>query len=484
MILSKSRYVAGLQCHKLLWLKVHEADAPELVPTSALTARFEGGHRVGELARAYFPGGTLIELDPRERGPGLQATAEALARGDRAIFEACFEVDGAFAAIDVLERVGAGFVVIEVKATLSAKPQHLEDLAMQVHLARRAGLRVDRVEVMHLNRKHRHPKTKPLFVRTDVTEEVNALVPSVAARIKQQRAMVAGDCPEVEVGFHCDKPYPCPFTARCWPVLPEHDVSELVGMSRQSDALRDQGYEVIADIPEDFALKPLPARQRRAVVSNTVVVEGDLAGALRNLPTPVAFLDFETIAPALPVWSGCRPYQAIPVQHSVHRLVQDGALEHDAFLAEPNTDPRETLAQHLLAATDNVATVFAWNATFERQRIQELAVALPQLRDPLLQLASRVHDLLPIVRNHVYHPDFHGSFSLKAVGPALVPELGYAGLEVADGGTASAALETYLLHPETLTDVERTTLRTSLLAYCERDTRLLVEIYARLRALA
>ena len=119
--------------------------------------------------------------------------------------------------------------------------------------------------------------------------------------------------------------------------------------------------------------------------------------------------------------------------------------------------------------------------SFESQRITELAKALPQLSRPLRELARRMEDLLPIVRNHVYHPDFRVSFSLKSVGPALVPDLGYTGLSIADGGTASATLETYLLHPERLSPQERTDLRTALLAYCERDTLLLVKIFQWLR---
>ncbi|MHC4769512.1 MAG: DUF2779 domain-containing protein, partial [Planctomycetota bacterium] len=60
--LSKSRFVAGSQCHKLLWWKVHEPDAEELQPDKVLQDRFDQGRAVGELARTLFPGGRLIDL--------------------------------------------------------------------------------------------------------------------------------------------------------------------------------------------------------------------------------------------------------------------------------------------------------------------------------------------------------------------------------------------------------------------------------------
>ena len=60
--LSKSRVMAGLQCHKRLWWTVHEPGAPELQPDEALQAVFDEGTHVGEVARAYVPGGVLIDL--------------------------------------------------------------------------------------------------------------------------------------------------------------------------------------------------------------------------------------------------------------------------------------------------------------------------------------------------------------------------------------------------------------------------------------
>jgi hypothetical protein len=416
--------------------------------------------------------------------PAVEATKVALESWVPVIFEASLQGDGAFAAVDILQRVGDGFSLLEVKATLSAKPQHLPDLAIQVHLARRAGLRIDRIEVMHLNRDHRHPDVEPLFARTDVTEDVEELVPGVAREIAGQLAMLEGACPDVATGTHCEKPYACPFTGRCWLDRPKHDVSELYSMSRKAETLRERGYEVIAEIPDDVRLGDVATRQRRAVVSGKLVVEDGLGAALAAIREPIAFLDFETVGLALPVWHGCAPYQAVPVQFSVHRLDPAGIVAHHEFLADAGRDPREDLARQLLESTKGAATVLAWSAGFERERIEELTEVLPHLADALRDLAARIADLLPIVRNHVYHPEFRGSFSLKSVGPALAPELAYTNLEVAEGMTASLHLERYLLYSDGLPEEERKNLRAALLAYCKRDTEILVRVLRVLQELA
>ena len=75
--LSKSKFTAGLQCHRQLWWKVHEPDAPELVPDVATRKVLDQGTRVGELARGYVPGGTLIDLPHDAFDARLAATRAA-----------------------------------------------------------------------------------------------------------------------------------------------------------------------------------------------------------------------------------------------------------------------------------------------------------------------------------------------------------------------------------------------------------------------
>lgn len=487
--LSKSKFTTGLQCHRKLWWSHHERDAPELIPNAKLQALFDTGHEVGERARKHYPGGTLVELDFDVPGTfdAAVATTESLIRGGvETIYEASFRANGVFSAIDILRRVEGEWVLGEVKSTTSAKKQHVPDAAVQAWVARASGVDVRRVEVIHLNRAHRHPDVEPLFVASDVTESAEAFIPSIEGELRSQLKMLGGELPAVEVGDQCDSPYECPFRGRCSSAPPKNHVSQLNGVgNKRARKLEADGYSTIDDLPDDYPLSPVNQRIRRAVLEDVIVVEPGLGRELDQLDGPAAYLDFETIHPALPAWPGCAPFQQVPVQFSVHRRPVTGAgigVEHEAFLADGADDPRPAMADALVRATQGYGRVFAYNARFEAGLIRQLAETAPALSDELTNLAGRLVDLLPIVRDHVGHAAFAGSFSLKAVAPALLGR-GYEDLEVADGEAAASLLARHLLSPEAA-DGEPEEVRRKLLAYCERDTEALVELHDALRELA
>jgi len=482
--LSKSRFTCGLQCHKQLWWRVHEPEAPELIPEPAQQAIFDRGTRVGDVARTYVPGGELVDLPPRAIRERVSRTRRLIDQKVPAIYEASFLADGVYAAIDILERAGDDFHLIEVKSTTGVKQEHLPDVAIQLHVLRKSGLAVPRAELMHLNRACAYPDLDDLFTREEVTGEVEALQAGLPDLIAEQLRMLAGSLPEVPVGEQCRKPYDCPFLNRCWEEPPEHHVSTLYRVQRGGADLIAQGFETIDRLPPGAGLSAIQERQRRSVQTGRLIVEPGLAAALREFREPVAFLDFETVGLAIPVWDGCHPYDRVPVQFSCHRPTKDGTVYHHEWLADGPEDPRPELAHRLVEACRGAQTVVAYNASFERQGIELLAAAVPELEEKLLAIAARLADPLPVVRNHVYHPDFGGSFSLKAVLPALVSGPGYEGLEVAEGATASFELERLMFHGDGMPADERERLRESLLRYCALDTAGLMKLVARLRELA
>jgi uncharacterized protein DUF2779 len=192
-----------------------------------------------------------------------------------------------------------------------------------------------------------------------------------------------------------------------------------------------------------MALSVIADRQRRAVRTGQVVVEPGLAQALEAFVPPLAFLDFETVRLAIPVWNG----------------------------------------ERVVTACAGALAVVAYNAPFERGCLQHLARAVPRLAEPLNEVAARLIDLLPVVRSHIYQPDFCGSFSLKRVLPALVPELRYDALAITDGESASLNLVQSLFHGNTFQPEATQRLRDDLLRYCAQDTWGLVKLLERLRQL-
>lgn len=199
--------------------------------------------------------------------------------------------------------------------------------------------------------------------------------------------------------------------------------------------------------------------------------------ALANHKLPAYFMDFETIQFAVPIWKGTRPYQQLPFQFSVHRLTRTGKLAHDAFLDLSGKDPAKSFAEALIVACGERGPIFVYNAGFETARIRELAERFPRMANALLALNERVVDLLPVARDHYYHPSQQGSWSIKVVLPALCPDLRYGDLDgVQDGGMA---MDAYLEALASQTSVERKAeIERQLLAYCALDTYAMVRMWS------
>src|SRR5213078_4965421 len=120
--------------------------------------------------------------------------------------------------------------------------------------------------------------------------------------------------------------------------------------------------------------------------------------------------------------------------------------------------------------------VVAYHAPFERECIKRLREGVPHLAKELKRIEKRLVDLLPLIRRHVYHPDFGGAFSIKRTLPALVPGLSYSDLKVQDGEVATVELQRLMLEGANTRAVERVALREDLLRYCERDTWAMVKL--------
>ncbi|HXV86044.1 MAG TPA: DUF2779 domain-containing protein [Gemmatimonadales bacterium] len=478
--LTKSRLVAGWQCSKRLWWMVHESGAPELKPDKVLQDRFDQGTHVTRLARERFPGATLIP--PGTEQARAEETRLALDFGAAAVLEAAFLAGNVFVAADVLLREGDGFTLIEVKSSTSAKEEHVPDVAVQVWAARQCGVKVRRAEVMHLNREFRHPDHGDLFVRTDITREVEACLPQVPELVSRLGAALGGPLPEVEIGLQCFEPWACAFHDRCWPDDLWH-ISTLYNTGPKGTArFLQQGVRSIKQLPAGHKLPDAARRQLAALETGRLVVEPDLPRALREAVGEgrLGFLDFETINRAVPVWDGLGPWRPAVVQFSYHEG-RDQDFTHQAYLAEGPHDPRPELAARMLEATAGAERIVMYSP-FERSRINELADQLPAMAGDLRALAAKLVDLLPLVRNHIYHPDFRGSFSLKAILTPLVPDLTYSDLAIVDGLVASVEIARLLFVAQLVED--RDQLRRDLLAYCERDTWAMVRLVQRLRELA
>jgi hypothetical protein len=464
--ISKSKFMAGVQCLKRLYLLVHE---PQLGSgkTAADFAIMEQGRQVGRLAQQLFPGGVLVRSgDPEE---AIRTTRELIANREApAIFEAAFEDGGVFVRVDVLQRRrDKRWRLIEVKSTADLKEHHLDDVAIQYRVLSRSGLDVASCSLAHVNRSYVFPGGSidpPKFFHVrNLTRRVERLQPKLTFQLRSElRVLAMSSAPEIPTGPHCTNPVTCEFYDYCNPVRQNDHVSRIPRI--HASAVEDD----------------IQPRAATSVQTGQPWFSPELAAKLEKLEYPVYFLDFETVNPAIPRFAGMHPYDHLPFQWSLHIQRELGAEpEHHEFLAEDRSDPRREFIAALCDALGECGGIVVYNQHFESSRLSELAEWLPEYAERINGIQARLYDLLPIIRNHVYHPAFAGSYSLKSVLPALVPQMSYEGMAVADGVDAGLAWESLIRGIGDQAERER--LRKALLDYCRQDTLALVKVLRQLK---
>lgn len=490
--LSKTKLLAYRQCSKRLWLEIHR---PQLREDSAASeASFAVGHQVGEIARRlYDPAGkgTLIEVQPGDYDAAFSRTQAQMSAPQtaRPIFEAGFRIDGALAFADVLlplKRGGKrGWRMVEVKSSTEVKDYHRDDAAIQSFVARSSGIPLHAISLAHIDKTWTYPGNGDyagLLLEQDVTVEAFARSDEVRGWIADaQRIAAKRKEPTAAMGRHCTQPYACGFSAHCQSQQPQAQYPLEWLPNRQGKALLQHiesgGITQMGDVP-DALLNPEQLRVKQATLSGKTFF--DRAGAAQALAThklPAYFVDFESVMFAVPIWKGTRPYQNIPFQFSVHRLSRTGKLHQQAFLDLKGSDPSKAFAEALIGACGNRGAIFVYNASFEKARIKELAQRFPRLATALLALNERVVDLLTIARQHYYHPDQRGSWSLKAVLPTLGRKTGYDALDgVKNGGMAMRAYAEAIA-PQT-SAARKAVIEQELLDYCALDTLAMVRMWS------
>jgi hypothetical protein len=406
--LSKSTYLVGRQCAKLLWFRYN---AKEQFPAAdeATQAVFDQSTGVGKLAQQLFPGGMVV-------APGVVAPNEVIAATQKAIqsrrplYEAAFVFHGGYARADILVPVaGNAWDLVEVKSTTSLQEDiHLPDLAFQASVLTGAGIKLRKCFLAHFNGEFiRHGPIDPpkFFTLEDVTRPVSTLSREVEEQIAaMQRVIGAKSHPEIQIGPQCDNPYTCPLHDRCWSFLPEASVFTLYRGRAKAFALLKRGIQRMEEIPADVPLTANQAIQRAAVATGRPHIDRPaLATFLGQLEYPVSFLDFETIATAIPLFDDASPYQQIPFQFSLH-IVRSASTkpEHHSFLAEGTADPRPEFMRQLRAILPDAGSVVTYNASFETGRLKECCELLPEFKPWLRKVTPRIVDLLLPFRGFSY----------------------------------------------------------------------------------
>jgi len=481
--LSKSQFTRGLQCHKSLWLLKNK---PELraKPDAGLQARFDAGTEVGILAQQLFPGGVALDY-----GSGISrninTTRELIASGTQTIYEATFRHNNVLAMVDILRRGPDGWELYEVKSTTETKDIFINDTAIQYYVAAGSGTKMSRVFLVHLNNGYTRMgelDLHALFAIDDITDLALSRQADIPQLLADMRQTLEGAEPAIDIGPYCTAPYECDFKHYCWNHIPECSIFDIANLrNNRKFALYYGGTLNMGDIPNDFSLSHNMQIQVEAELTGRDFINTrSIREFLATVTEPVGFLDFETFMEPVPSLDYQRPYQQIPFQYSLHIFVH-GTLSHHEFLGEAGRDPRRDFIEKLLVETKPCRTILVYNQAFEIARLQEIADNFPEFAEEIETIFARIVDLMAPFRNKDYYVKaMCGSHSIKYVLPALVPDLSYDSLAIADGEMAMLA---YSRLAKTSSAEEKEEIRRDLLEYCRLDTYAMVRIWEKLVSL-
>ncbi len=488
IIISKSKYLAALQCLKYFWYQIN---AREEIPQPDFVNQFifNQGILVGEYAKKLYPGG--IDLgkigDLKEQ---LVKTFELLPER-KTLFEASCSFGNVYCRADILVPVNVDkWDIVEVKSSTQLKEEYIHDVAFQRYCFEKAGVNIGKCQIACIDSQYvRKGDIDPeeLFRRIDITVEVEEVLGGIENRIEELLEIAAGKSPpEISIGKHCDEPYTCPLKDKCWEFLPDNHIFNLYGNKDKAAQLYNKGILSIRGIPDHYDLNLKQRIQLEcAKTGKPKINKSEISNFISKLEYPLYFFDFETFSTAVPLYDRVRPYQRIPFQYSIHVLDSiDGQPEHYDFLAEGLEDPRKKLLSSLRRQIGDTGSIVVYYELFEKGVLNELAEAFPEYSQWVTSILPRIVDLYkPFGNFHYYHSSQRGSASVKNVLPAIT-NLSYEGMEIADGLAANVYFlyicGNYSTGGERPAAGEVDRIRKLLIKYCRMDTGGMIHI---LRAL-
>ena len=487
-LLSKSTFMMGHQCPKRLWLFKNKPELRQEI-SDAQQMIFNKGTNTGLLAQQLFPGGKdASPVDYFSYPQAIRQTYDWITNGETIIYEAAFQFDRVMAALDILVSKKGKWYAYEVKSSTEVKEQFIMDAALQYYVITNAGLPLADISIFHLNNQYVRQgelDLQQLFSNVSIKKEVLALQPAIQNWVAEnKKVLLLKKEPVKDIGSYCNVPYECEFMDHCWSHIPDISVFNLTRLNGDKKfELYYKGVVELQQLPKGYALTASQQLQVKAYLQNYTHIEpGNIRDWLGQLEYPLFYMDFETFMPGVPLYNNSRPYQQIPFQFSAHQQnAENGPVTHSAFLGVPETDPREEFLVQLIKATKGKGSVLVYNKAFESTRLKELQADFPCYNAQIEDIQSRIIDLMePFQKKWYYTPQMNGSYSIKAVLPALVPEMSYANLEIGEGGTAMAAFEGLLNIKD---ETEKQKIRNALLEYCKLDTEAMVRILEKLKSI-
>jgi hypothetical protein len=416
-------------------------------------------------------------------------TQKFISQGESIIYEATFQYNNVLAALDILVKDEEGWKAYEVKSSTKVSETYIKDAAIQYYTIINSGIDLKDISIVHINNQYTKDgelDIHQLFTIESVFDQVLEFLPRIPNEVRRLKNVIESPkVPNVDIGNHCTDPYDCDFRGTCWKHIPNYSVFNISRLNKDKKFdLYNQGVITLDDIDlSQTDLNPNQVLQVQSEINGTSHIDSDeIRNFTNGLNYPLYYLDFETIGPAVPKYNGSRPYQQLVFQYSLHiQEAPTSELEHLEYLADPSQDPRIGFIKQLIHDCGSSGDILVYNIVFEKGKLKDLIEVFPEHSNELRGIVNRLKDLMiPFQQKWYYTPEMKGSYSIKSVLPALVPELSYNDLEIKEGGTAS---NTFLSMVNGTFEGDVEDKRRQLLEYCKLDTYAMVKILETLKSI-
>ncbi|MFC1678245.1 DUF2779 domain-containing protein [Patescibacteria group bacterium] len=482
MIISKSDYIKYYQCAKALWLYKNRKD---YIPEDYEESRagiIANGEAIEKQAYKLFPEGVWASAEGFREG--IDQTARLVMDKTPVIFQASFWASDLYCRSDIIKHNPGGntWDLYEIKSATSIKKEYLPDLAFQKVVLETAGLKVNKIRIIYVNRDYvRQGEIDPekFLVMEDVTGIINQKISKVHFDIEDMSGLIKQKRePKVRIIKQCQDPYPCMFIDYCWQDIPKHSIYNVYFNTETIKKLLADKIVDLMDVPAGMIVRDKYARYHKALLEDKRHInKNEIQKELDQYQYPLYFLDYETNSPGVPMFDKYRPYQRIVFQYSLHVIEKSGGeIKHYEYLADQPGDPCLGLAKTLSKQIGKAGSVIAWYKSFEAGCNREMGERYPEYAEFFDDINGRLLDLMDFFAKGYYvDKNFYGSASLKKVMPVVAPHLTYEELNIQEGMEASNSWP--ILIGGKLREGEKDELRSDMLAYCKLDTFAMVEIF-------
>ncbi len=402
-VLSKSKFIRGVQCLKSLYLDKKRPFLRDKLTAEQL-AKFKRGSDVGILAQQLFPGGiNLKPASPSQYRKSVLQTKDAIESGEvTTIYEAAFQFNGVLVLLDILVHDGTGWKAYEVKSSKSVSDTYLLDAALQYHVIRGSGLDLKDISIIYVNEnyiKTGELELTKLFITKSVLDKILPMQRFVRDQIvREKKTLQLQHSPSIDIGVHCFHPYPCDFRSHCWKHIPSYSVFNLHYIERE--ILFDHYLKKIITPDEIRDISKLSGQQRKILKThlqgNDYIDCDGIAEKIKIAKEKTVFLHVLISTPAVPVYDQTSPYQPVPVGVGYKK---SGMQYPSTLIFEPGENGFHELSKLIQNELLDAETIVVFNQ-----------LALPGIFDYIekyispVSVNSEILDLADILKENLFVP--------------------------------------------------------------------------------